>query len=359
MRAIAFYAPMKPPTHSVPSGDREMARGVIKALSDPARAVSVDLASEFRCYDGKGDASFQRQLFAQAEIEAARLVAQGGWAAWVTYHSYYKAPDLLGPAVSKALGIPYVQIEATRAAKRFGGAWDLFAHAADASCDVADAIFYLTQQDGEGLWPYEKPHQVLKQLHPFLHSEHLPDCQSSNAPVILTTAMMRHGDKLASYQIIAQALRMLGDTDWQFEIAGDGPARSEIEAMFAPFGDRVRFLGQLDRNALQDAYAKAAVFLWPGVNEAFGMVYLEAQAAGVPVVAQDRPGVRDVLPWGACIPQDDIAALAVEIGKLLGEPAYHSMRSAQARALIADKHLLGAARDTIWSVLGPLTGETS
>ena len=213
---------------------------------------------------------------------------------------------------------------------------------------MADAIFYLTQQDGEGLWPYEKPDQVLKQLHPFLHSEHLPDCRSSNAPVILTTAMMRHGDKLASYQIIAQV-----------EIAGDGPARSEIEALFASFGDRVRFLGQLDRKALQAAYAKAAVFLWPGVNEAFGMVYLEAQAAGVPVVAQDRPGVRDVLPRGTCIPQDDIAALAVEIGKLLGEPAYHSMRSNQARALISDKHLLGAARDTIWSVLGPLTGETS
>ena len=44
---------------------------------------------------------------------------------WFTYHLYYKAPDWLGPAVSRALGIPYVVAEASHAAKREGGAWDV------------------------------------------------------------------------------------------------------------------------------------------------------------------------------------------------------------------------------------------
>ena len=65
MSRIAFYAPMKSPNHPVPSGDREMARGVMKALADKSRGYEVALVSEFRCYDGKGDVAVQKDLFHQ------------------------------------------------------------------------------------------------------------------------------------------------------------------------------------------------------------------------------------------------------------------------------------------------------
>ena len=168
--------------------------------------------------------------------------------------------------------------------------------------------------------------------------------------------MMRHGDKLASYEIIAEALAHLPG-DWVYEIAGDGPARPEIEKMFAKFGDKVRFLGQLDASVMRLAYERARVFLWPGVNEAFGMVYLEAQAAGVPVVAQDRPGVRDVVPNSDLVPVGAEEELAKAVAVLLRDDTVWTTRSQEAQQMVGARHLLGAARKTLWSVLDPLLEE--
>ena len=352
MARIAFYAPMKSPNHPTPSGDREMARGLRAALADPAQGIEAELVSEFRCYDGQGDAATQDRLFAEAGAEAERLVQKGGWQAWVTYHNYYKAPDLLGPAVARALGIPYFLVEATRAAKRFGGPWDRFAHAADAACDAADAIFYFTEQDGEGLRPYERPGQPLVRLHPFLRLTERPAPVVPRGDTILSVGMMRAGAKLASYRIIAETLSQLG-AGWRSQIVGDGPMRSEVEALFAPFGAQVQFLGEMDSAGLQALYQGARVLLWPGVNEAFGMVYLEAQANSLPVVAEDRPGVRDVVPRGGLVEQGRPGALATAVEALMKDDGLWQSRSREAAAWISDRHLLGAARTTLWSVLGP------
>ena len=131
MTRVAFYAPLKPPDHPVPSGDREMARNLMAAIA--AGGGQVDLVSHCRVHDKTGDAACQAEARARAATEIARLVpalGADGTALWVTYHNYYKAPDLIGPAVSAALGIPYVQIESTRAHKRLTGPWAGFAAAA-------------------------------------------------------------------------------------------------------------------------------------------------------------------------------------------------------------------------------------
>lgn len=352
MAGLAFYAPMKSPNHPVPSGDREMARSLMKALLRGDQGEKIQLVSEMRCYDGKGDSSYQDRMFREAEQEAQRLLKKADWDAWVTYHNYYKAPDLLGPVVSRALGIPYFQIEATRASKRLGGPWDRFEQAAQTAIKAANAIFYVTQLDGESLRPHLRQEQQLVHLAPFLPRESLPDALRPERPTILSVAMMRPGAKLASYRIIAEVLKHL-EGEWTYEIAGDGPARAEIEALFAPFGHRVRFLGQLDKAGVEFALARATVFLWPGANEAFGMVYLEAQAAGVPVVAQDRPGVRDVLPSSALVRVDDFPAMAAAVSRLLVDKAHWALRATQAQAWIHDRHLIGTAEKRLWSVIGP------
>src|SRR5262245_53698859 len=136
---IAFYAPLKPPTHAVPSGDRRVAGLLMDALERVAD--HIELVSTFRSFDGDGDTARQEALRSQGASLAERLVQ--GWRAappemrptlWFTYHVYYKAPDWLGPAVSAALGIPYVIAEASYAEKRAGGPWAI-GHAA-----AADAI---------------------------------------------------------------------------------------------------------------------------------------------------------------------------------------------------------------------------
>lgn len=349
---LAFYAPMKPPDHAVPSGDRAIARALMAALTEAG--AEVVLASHLRTRDGKGDADLQEQLRAAAEKEIARLIQQGHdevWRAWITYHNYYKAPDLVGPHVASALGLPYIQIESTRARKRLVGAWSGFAQAAEQATDAADLVFYFSSRDAEALQRDAPQGQILEHLRPFLRASALPDA-SLQTGSIFSSGMFRHGDKLASYEIITKVLTLLGESDWHLEIAGDGPARAEVEAMMQRFGTRVRFLGQLTPVEMQAAYARAQLFLWPGVNEAIGMVYLEAQAAGVPVVAQDRPGLRDVLAPGRYPPPESGAfALATQVTDLLQDNGLRARRSAAARAYVAEHHLFPAALLTLKSGL--------
>ena len=354
MTRIAFYAPMKPPGDPTPSGDREMARNLIAAIG--AGGAQVKVVSQLKLHEKAGDPARQAELRAAAEAEVARLteaLAGSDIALWVTYHNYYKAPDLIGPATCAAFEIPYVQIESTRSKKRLTGPWEDFAKAAEAACDAASVIFYLTANDLITLDRHKAPDQRLIHLPPFLPADSLPPASACDGPM-LTAGMMRAGDKLASYTILAEALGHL-DGDWRLEIAGDGPARARVEALMAPYGPRVRFLGLLDREALSEAYRRAALFVWPGVNEAFGMVYLEAQAAGLPVVAQDRPGVRDILlPGPYPAPEDGPQALAAQIAALLADAALRRQRGTQARAMIARAHLRPAATERFWSAVAPL-----
>jgi len=124
---IAFYAPMKPPTSDVPSGDRTIARLLIQALKQAGN--DVRLASQLRSWQRAPDPPARARHVAEAAsvrdtlLHAYQEVDAWRPDLWFTYHVYYKAPDDLGPAVSRALRIPYVIAEASYARKRDCGAW--------------------------------------------------------------------------------------------------------------------------------------------------------------------------------------------------------------------------------------------
>lgn len=352
MRA-AFYAPMKSPDDPVPSGDRAMARALQSALA--AANVDITLATDFRSRDSSGNTTLQQQLIDEANAVVTELVPKGrtaGWQVWVTYHNYYKAPDLIGPTVATALDIPYVLIEATRARKRLTGPWARFAQAAEAASDSATAILHVTERDREALLKYRNKNQIVASLPPFLATDALPFEGSHNGGMI-SVGMMRYGDKLASYQLISEALALVEGKNWDLALVGDGPARPDVEKLMAPFADNVRVLGALPPNELQDAYSQASLFFWPGVNEAFGMVYLEAQAAGLAVVAQDRPGVRDVLAPGSFYPSADAGAagLASRLDMLLSLPKLKSHLGQNARRYVARHHLMSSASARLADIL--------
>ncbi len=65
---IAFYAPLKAPSHPVPSGDRRMAKLLISALEQAGHRVGV--ASDFRSFEGAGDQAVQAALAMAGEAEA-------------------------------------------------------------------------------------------------------------------------------------------------------------------------------------------------------------------------------------------------------------------------------------------------
>ena len=357
---IAFYTPMKPPDHPVPSGDRTMARALLAAL-EGAGLGEVHLASRLRSRDGAGDAAAQDRIFEAAEREIERLSAGPRPDLWLTYHTYYKAPDLLGPRLSRHWNIPYAVIEGTRASKRLQGPYARFAKAAEAACDAADVIFYLTEYDRVALERDRVSGQRISRLRPFLAMESLPSWQpraQSDTFRLLACAMFRHGDKLASYRTLATALALVRSPAWSLKIIGDGPVRGEIEALFSEFAGRVTFLGALDQDGVADQFRDGDLLVWPGVGEAFGMVYLEAQAQGCPVLAEDRQGVRDVVRDGGwLIPADNPSAYAKAIDALAADLDGRLAAGHKGRDRIAAEHLLPAARAALTAELAPLLAE--
>jgi len=355
---LAFYAPLKSPDHPVPSGDRTMARSLLAALD--GLGADVTQPSALRSRDGAGSAAVQAALIEKADSALPRIITQGraeGWQAWITYHNYYKAPDLLGPQTARALDIPYLQIESTRARKRLTGPWADFAARAEAASDAAKVILHVTHRDREALARDAPTGQHLVHLPPFLNTQTLPPVPPCTGPM-LSVGMLRAGDKAASYQLIADTLSILPTSDWQLHIAGDGAARGQIETLMAPFGKAVVFRGMLNAAELASAYANSSLLFWPGVNEAFGLAYLEAQAAGLPVVAQDRPGVCDVLaPGNYPAVSAGPAALAQAVSALLDDPVARAAAGQAAQAHVARHHLLPAARDVLARALS-LAGVT-
>lgn len=79
-------------------------------------------------------------------------------------------------------------------------------------------------------------------------------------------------------------------------IVGDGPYRPELEDIFA--GTNTKFMGYLKGEPLSQAYASADIFTFPSSLETFGLVVVEAMAAGLPIVASRVGGIPDVIEEG-------------------------------------------------------------
>jgi glycosyltransferase involved in cell wall biosynthesis len=103
----------------------------------------------------------------------------------------------------------------------------------------------------------------------------------------------------------------------------------------------------------------ADLFVWPAINEAFGMAILEAQASGLPVVAGRSGGVADVVAdglTGLLAPPGDAAAFAAAVRTLLLDPARHAAMAAAARDKIRRDHDLPAAAHRLAEIIALPTG---
>ncbi|CAN1542193.1 RfaG Glycosyltransferase [Rhabdaerophilaceae bacterium] len=367
MRCL-FVAPLKAPDHPVPSGDRTIARLFVRLLEGlgytvvPAWGLST-FARDARSTDEMARLELAA-LNATEHILEREAVNQAGPPDFVfSYHVYYKAPDLVGPELARRFGIPYVLAEASLAPKRLAGPFHLGEILAQKAIAAANLILCPTARDREMLERARPPDQALVDLKPFIALEDwratlaLPRVENA-VPRLLTVAMMRQGNKWMSYSMLAEALIQLTDVPWHLDIIGDGTMRSAVEEAFAPLGSRITFHGAMtDRKAQGAFYQAADLFVWPGVNEAFGMVFLEAQAHGVGCLAGHFGGIEDVIEHGRTgilIEQCDASRYAQNLRALLSDTQGRSELGVAARKFVFQDRNLAKAGDTLRSALASL-----
>lgn len=352
---IAFHTPLKPLDHPTPSGDRSMAR----ALAAILRRLGHEVIPVDRYEPGQRSLVLPEFLPSLRSIELARAgpLIDDRPDLWFTYHLWYKRPDYMGPLVSRNLRVPYVIAEASYAPKRAGGPWGSAHVDVAEAVRAADLVLTLNPDDAPMLMPLLRSRRHMRIVPPFLDPAPLRAAvrkPREGSPLLLAVGMMRKGDKLASYQLLAGALENVCDLDWRLMIVGDGEARGAVEEAFWSLGDRVTFRGAVEASELPEIYANADVMVWPAINEAYGIALLEAQAAGVPVIAGRTRGVPAVVAdgeTGLLVPLRDVGAFADAVRSLLLDPARRATMGLAARARVDRDHDLAAAERVIGGAL--------
>jgi glycogen(starch) synthase len=144
------------------------------------------------------------------------------------------------------------------------------------------------------------------------------------------------------FDVLLDAFGRLADRpgfDHRLVLAGDGPERAALQDRARRLGivDRVSFTGATDRSATASLFRGADLFVLASRHEPFGIVVLEALAAGTPVVASDVGGVSEFLPIGPLsqlVPAGDPAALADQMWSVITEHERHPDRSPAADEIL-------------------------
>lgn len=143
--------------------------------------------------------------------------------------------------------------------------------------------------------------------------------------------VMLYVGRLAREKAVERLLEAAQVQGVTLAIVGDGPERAALEQAFA--GTPTEFLGFLTGDDLADAYASADLFLLPSDTETLGLVTLEAQASGLPVIAADSPAARELVAQrrsGLLFDPASPGSLAAAVRELTADPERRAALSQRA-----------------------------
>lgn len=368
---IAFYAPFKPLDHPAPSGDRTIGRELAAVLEE--QGLSCVAPTRFRSrWLSARPLLWPKALAARREaLEAAR---REGLRAFLTYHAYYKSPDVIGPYVAARLGIPYLIFQGAYSTKtRRRLATRLGFELNKRSLLAARVVFSNRKRDVANLLrllPGERVAYVRPGIDPDAFAfdaaarrELRRQWNVGDAPVVVTAAMFRDDVKSKSLAYLFLRLGEVARAGRPFflVVAGDGEMRGPLAELAArELPGRHLFLGLVPREELGAVYGAGDLFAFPGIRESLGMVYLEAQAAGLPVVALADGGVPEVVAHGRTgllTPPGDALAYRDALARLVADKALRRSMGEAASLYVRAEHDRAANYGLVAGVVRRLAGE--
>lgn len=349
---ISYYMPLKPPEHQNPSGDLITGRELRDFLTSLGHRVELASTTRSRWIYWK---PWDYLKIRKERAHVCAALRPNPADLWLTYHSYYKAPDLLGPACCRNLQIPYVIFQGIYSTKRKRNLKTLPGFLLNrAALLSADLVVTNKKKDKKNLLRLLPDTRVLY-VAPGLRPDQFAFADEARkqlreawdngeTPVILSAAMFRPGVKTAGIrQLISscQELQKSGQ-DFLLVIVGDGRNRAELEQRARrKLGTRCLFAGTVPRQELYRYYSAADLFAFPGIEESLGMVYLEAQSAGLPVVAFKDWGASEAVldgRTGLLTPASQPEMFTGAIRTLLNDTGLRKKLGRQAREHVGTSH---------------------
>jgi glycosyltransferase involved in cell wall biosynthesis len=349
---ILFYTPFKPLGHGHPSGDLVTATEIVDYLVKQGHEVIQ--ASALRCrwiY-------WKPWLWPKLRLERRRMLRQfqhDGVDIWFTYHTYYKAPDLLGPQAAKTLSIPYVIFQGIYSTKRrrdwktspgfylnrrsLCAAWHIFTNK---KLDLLNLKRIIPENKMTYIAPGLLPDNF--NFDPRARTEIRQTLKLGDDPVVFSAAMFRRDVKTEGLTWVIRTCGELyrrGNPLW-LVIAGDGREKDKLMHMAdTHLPQRFHFVGRIDRSEMCRYYSAGDLFVFPGIRESLGMVFLEAQACGLPAVAFDNAGVPEAVKdgvTGLLVPAFDAKAFEEAIARLLNDAQLRRRMGRAAQSFVRQNH---------------------
>lgn len=159
------------------------------------------------------------------------------------------------------------------------------------------------------------------------------------------------------------ALEPLAHLPWTLSIAGDTSrntaayARLIMDIKHFHLEDRVEVLGAVSDQEIETQYAKADVFVLPSLFEGYGMVYAEAMAHGLPIIATTAGAIPDTVPQeaGLLVTPGDIPALTAALKTLIQDAPYRARLASGALKVASQQPTWEHAVQRFSAVLTPLS----
>jgi glycosyltransferase involved in cell wall biosynthesis len=272
------------------------------------------------------------------------------------------APDVIhaqggpgGVLLWKHLGAPlvYTAHHTYRQAHRRGSVKRLLDGVEARSYRGAAMVLPVSRSTANALLEMGIPASRIEVLSNGVDAVDLPGVEHEDGRVLFVSRMEREKGALDAISVL-EALTE-ADPTVQGVMVGGGSLEPDVRRAAAASGGRIEYLGALDRGALNREYARAAIVVMPSRFEGLGMVALEAQAAGTPVVGFDVDGLRDAVGAGGVLaPAGDLVALQGAARDLMADPARRAELGARGREIVLAEHswdAIGARLEEIYRSL--------
>lgn len=175
------------------------------------------------------------------------------------------------------------------------------------------------------------PRDRVEVIYPGVASEFLKLRRVSSSDAVLVPGTV---ERRKNFEVLIRALPMIGPRVRIVSIGPFTPYREELLELARSLGvsERVEFRGYVSRAVLLDLYARCALVAVPSRYEGFGYAAAQALCAGVPVLVSDQASLPEIAGRSATIvPVGDAAAWALEITRILSDPATAGERSERLR----------------------------